>query len=463
MQQIKTDDHNDKEYKFILKNKLRLLIAPSSDSNLVTLGIFIKAGSRNETIKNNGIAHFLEHMMFKGTKMLPDNTIAEELDKVGAQYNALTTKEYTGYYIIGHINELNLFIDIMIDLYCNPLLNKKDIDKEKNVIIEELNMGLDDPSNFFLNKIHEKLFPCSSLGLPIIGNVKNILSFTKNDFVNFRKNNYMPSNSIMIIIANVNPEKIYKYVTVGKPDLWLNKKFNDNLIEFPNYNSNKIEKITRNKCDDNKYTKSNNSPYIYLKKNSELSQTQLAFVFRSSPIRNSFELDLVSDALSTGLSSRLFTALRIKLGITYFNKSIQIGYSDTGLFMIWVGIDNDKILETIKVVINELTKLKHEGINKDELIKIKKMRKISTSLSLKNPEELISFYAINELFNISDSQKNSIKSIINKYDDVSLENINAIIQNTFQTNNLNIFVYGKINDLLNDIIYLRTICNSLDD
>jgi predicted Zn-dependent peptidase len=428
---------SSKPKRFILNNNLRVLLVPLKKSDLVTIGIFIKVGSRNENKQENGIAHFLEHMMFKGTTKRPKNKIAEEFDNHGASYNAMTSKEYTGYYVTGHKQDLNLFIDIIIDLYCHPTLLTSDIEKERSVIIEELNMGLNDPSTILMAIMHEKLFPKHPLGIPIIGTKKTILNLEREDFLEFRRNNYTPDNSIMVVCGDIDSKH-----TIQKIER-----------EFRNYNPEK--KGTDMLCP----TIHQEIPYVYLNHNKNMAQTAVMIVFNTGVELNSENsriLDLVADILSSGSSSRLFHILRIKLGVTYFNHSYDISYTDNGLFVIHMGVDNKRVMEVIGVVLDEIYKLKKRGIKKEELKKAKKIRKTSFMLSVQNPKDFVFFYGLNELFDpiekfMENKSVDAMHKAYTEYDKITLDAVNNVIKKYFTVDRFNLFVYGNVKDVKNDL------------
>ena len=171
-------------------------------SDTVSIGIFVRVGSRYENDETNGISHFLEHMMFKGTKHFPSNTLVSNLDNVGASYNAETAYESTSYYISGHKDNIDLFIKIICDIYRFPLFREDDVIVERNVVVEELNMYKDDPHDIINDMIHEKMFQNSALKYSVIGTKKNIMSFTRNDLVKFQKKYYVPDRTVIVIAGN---------------------------------------------------------------------------------------------------------------------------------------------------------------------------------------------------------------------------------------------------------------------
>ena len=188
--------------KYNLKNGLTYINIPKKN-DLISVGFLVKVGSRDEDKKNNGISHFLEHMLFKGTKKRNTCELLNELDNLGTIYNALTTIDFTAYELHGDDEDKYKIIDIILDLYQGANLYQKDINKERGVILEEYNLTMYDVSDIIFNIVSEELFKGTSLELPIIGTKKNIKNFKRNDLIKFRNKYYCPSNTIFMTIGNV--------------------------------------------------------------------------------------------------------------------------------------------------------------------------------------------------------------------------------------------------------------------
>jgi predicted Zn-dependent peptidase len=428
-----------RSYTEILNSGMPTILVPLKKTNIVSVGIFIKAGSINETYDNNGIAHFLEHMMFKGTKKRPGNKIAEQLDKIGAHYNAGTSNEYTYYYIYGISSDINIILEILIDLYCNPLLKQHDIDVERQVILEEMDMARDDQNHMLMQTIHNKLFTHSPLGMSVIGEPDKIISYKRNVFVDFRSKHYTPHNSVLVICGNFNKNMILKKV---------NREFKKSSFEYqivPHSNIQISMRITQRE------------PYMYMKNIHNINQTLVAWAFRSVSMfhDDTIALDMISDILSSGMSSRLFNTLRNKHGVTYFNRSFHLGYSTEGLFIIMLGVNNKRVFDSIQLVLEELYKLKKKGITKAELDKVKKIKTTSTEVSLQDPKDYLYYYGMNAIFG-SNYKKTSekidpVSKIYSYIKHVTVRDIHEVINKTFLSNNVNIFVRGDTSTIKNKL------------
>lgn len=427
---------NHRVYKKILQNKMTILLIPMDTSDTVSIGIFVRVGSRYETEETNGISHFLEHMMFKGTKHFPKNAIPENLDNVGASYNAETSYESTSYYISGHKDNIELFIKIISDIYRNPLFREDDVIMERGVVVEELNMYKDDPYDIINDMLHEQMFSNSSLKFPVIGTKKNIMSFTRNDLIKFRETFYVPDRTVIIVTGNFG-----KY---DRSDVFqmIKKKMNNVPI-------NKEEILMPLKDQPIQM-----KPTIKIKEKKDIAQTNIIFAFRSQSCysKESDIYEIIGNILSTGSSSRLFNLLRNKLGIAYLTTAYNYSYTYEGAFVIQVGADNKRVDEAINKVLEEINRIKldkgiSEGsITKEEVEKAKKIKITAFSLGLQTPLDYMSYYGSEELQRMGNSDvvnhKYDIKSRIAEYESITLEKVNVVIKDLFRPENLNIIVYG---------------------
>lgn len=430
-------DH--KIYRKKLHNNMKLLLIPIEHTDTISIGMFIKVGSRYETTYNNGISHFLEHMMFKGTTNFPGKTILENLDNVGAIYNATTSYESTNYYIYGNKNDINLFINIMCEIYMNPLFDENDIMTEKKVVIEELNMYKDDSYDVTINLLQKNVFSNSSLKMPILGTKKNIMSFTRDDLIKFRRKYYTGDRTIMVICGNFNNNTRKKI-------------FNEISKRIQSIKSNKIIKLT--KPINYKQIK----PLLKVKDHKNIGQTNIIISFRSNGMysENSKVYDIISNILSSGLSSILFDLLRNKLGIVYNISTYNISYSYEGVFVIYMGVDNKRVNEAIQNVLSIIKSIRtnsHKNVNmnninniddvkkyidKNDVERAKRMITTGYSLSLQTSIDYMLYYGGQELF----YDGKNIKSNLDEYKSINIDKINEVMIELFRPENLNIIIYG---------------------
>lgn len=421
---------NHRVYEKILKNKMPVLLIPMNQTDTISVGIIVKVGSRYETEETNGISHFLEHMMFKGTKHYPRNNIAEKLDSVGAIYNAETSYETTYYYIYGHKNDAELFIKIICDIYNNPLFREDDIITERGVVVEEFNMYKDDPQDIIQNLLHEILFSNSSLKFSILGTKKNIMSFTRKDLLAFRKKYYLPERAIMVISGNFDRNIIFPYIEKQMNRKNQTTNISDDKIIMP---INEIPLIQT-------------KPLIKILDKKDKGLTNVMIVFRSEGIYSKkYEIyGLIENILTNGSSSRLFDLLRNKLGIVYYVNSFNLSYSKEGVFVINMNVDDKHVNESIEAVLKELSeikRLKSKYITKEELDKSKKIKTISFSLGLQTPQAYASYFTFQKVY-YDDERPFNIESRIAKYESITLDDINMVLHELFRSENLNILIYG---------------------
>lgn len=421
---------NHRIYRNVLNNKLRTILIPIDHTDTVAVGIFVKIGSRYETEHSNGMAHFLEHMMFKGTRHYPGGSISDKLDGVGAIYNAETSHELTSYYIYGHKTDLELFIKIMIDIYANPLFKEEDIITERGVVFEELNMYKDDPNEILENYVYETIFSNSSLRFPILGSKKMLSTVTRKDLINFRKKYYVPERTVFVVSGDFDRKKIFEMIESrlskiknGVYDVII--PIQDPVIQT------KLEKHIISKPD--------------------ISQTIITMAFRSHSFFSVYSdvYDIIGDILATGSSSRLYNLLRNKMGVTYFSYANNISYTYEGIFSISLGVDSKRVNEVIQKVTEEIQKMIKKGITKEELEKAKKIRITAFALGLQTPQDLMSFYGNQEIMYRVGAvpqhvkSKTNVKTRIQDYEEIDIGTVNAVIKDLFQEDKTNIFILGN--------------------
>ena len=412
---------------------MQTLLIPLKNSNTVTVGIFINAGSRQET-EAYGIAHFLEHMTFKGTIKRTSEQLMTNLDSIGANYNAMTGHEFTLYYISGDPRDILTLLDIVIDIYLNPTFPESDIEKEKNVVLEELGMNEDNNHKQLSIQIFKKLFKNSdsTLARPIIGFKNSILKMNRSDIITYRQNNYMGSNCLLCVSGNFSNNEIIPFIEKQFQAKLTHVKHNTNL-----FNSNIQSEL--------KITHINPLSEQHFHINKNINQTIINFVFNSynSFNKNNFAVDLVCDILSNGFSSRLFNLLRNKMGVSYYNNSYNINLSDNGQVIISVGVNHNFVLTTIIEILNELKNISNNGISEFELKKSKKQNETSLLFQFKDPFEYLMYYGKNLL---TKYPLYSLTDLLKNIDNVSMNDVNNIISQLFHKKNLIIGTIGKISN-----------------
>lgn len=329
-----------------LKNKIRIVLEYIPYLRSVSLGFWIKNGSRNETAAQSGISHFTEHMLFKGTKNRSAKDIADQIDRIGGQINAFTTKEFTCYYTRTLDKDLPKGFDILSDMLLNSLFDQEEIDKERNVILEEINMYEDNPEDVASDLMQYSVWEGHSLGYPVLGTRDTISKFTTHTFKDYLAANYNPEKIVISIAGNFDESQVMDLV--------------NSLNEYTNPPLRGERTLA-------KYQKS-----IALK-TKDIEQVHLQLGFESINYKSDYiyTMAALNAILGGSMSSYLFQSIREERGLAYSVYSYQNSYEDTGLFSICVGLVKENVEPVIDLVQKEITQLKAGKITKEQLEKTK--------------------------------------------------------------------------------------------
>ena len=325
-----------------------------------SLGFWFDAGSRNEKPKNNGISHFIEHMFFKGTKKRSARKISLEIESLGGYLNAFTSKEQTCYYGRGPARHIGKTFQVLADMVQNPLFKESDMRKEAPVIIDELNDIEDSPEELIFEKFETQIFAGNSIAMPIIGTKKNIAGFTPEDLFKFIDGNYGFENFYIIASGAVNHHELVKLT-----EKYITKQFGK---------ASRQRKKFRNKV----------VPDLFVKK--DIQQAHMIIGAPTYGLNNSkrMQVNILSNVLGEGSSSRLFQRLREKNGIAYHVNSFVNSFLDTSAFGVYLST-NDKFLpKAVDLIYDEFQKLKNKPIPEKELRRAKEYFKGNILLSLEN-------------------------------------------------------------------------------
>lgn len=410
--------------KTTLKNGLRIITAPQNNTEAVTVLALVGTGSKYETKEISGISHFLEHLMFKGTPKRPTPLkVIEPLDKVGGVYNAFTGEEYTGYYTKVAASQLNLALDWLSDIYLNPLFPAKEIEKERGVIIEEINMFLDNPMIYVGEVWKELLYGDQPAGWDIAGNKKTVSSISKKQISDYKNYHYTAANTVVCVAGNFKETE-----TIEKIKKYFAKISVSNSAEKPKV----IENQTK-------------PEFLLFSKNTD--QTHLYLGVRAynlfHPQRYALELLSVILGGSGMLSSRLFTEVREKRGLAYYIKTDADLDPDTGCLLTRAGVDSSKVEEVIKCILNEYKKISKIKVSEAELKKAKENVKGKLALSLEASDVKATFYAGQEIL---EKEILSLEELFKRIDKVSVNDILKVAKDIFQNKNLNLAMIGPFKD-----------------
>ncbi|MDD5341472.1 MAG: pitrilysin family protein [Patescibacteria group bacterium] len=363
--------------KYTLKNGLTVILVPKKESESATLMVIYKVGSRNEADKIGGISHFIEHMMFKGTKKRPQSVnISKELDSVGAVYNAFTSKDHTGYFVKLNSEHLDLGCDIISDMLYNSKFEEEEINRERGVILEEFNMYKDNPLLYLEDIFESSIFEGNELGRDIIGTDFSIKAISQSDILAYKNSFYQPSNAVLVVAGKI--EEAKKIV----------EKYFDKKTE---------EKFIAPKV--NKFETSQTEPRILLKyKETEQVHLGIGFPAYSYADPKLDALQILASILGGSMSSRLFIEVRERRGLCYYIKAQENVYEDTGNLLIRAGLDKNKIEEAVRVILRELKKISDEGITEAELKVTKELVKGHMIIEMEDNANVASWYARRQIF-----------------------------------------------------------------
>jgi len=401
-----------------LKNGLTILKVPIKGAKSVLVDVFVKVGSRSEPAKVNGASHFLEHLFFKGSKRFPTAMdLSHSLDAIGAEYNANTGKEHTQYYIKAAAKHFQFIFETLSDVLQNPLFLEDEIERERGVIIEEINMYEDSPMQHVEDVLEEVMWPRQALGRNIAGSKKSVANIRRKDIVSYKETFYQPKNMILAVAG----------------------KFRDGLLD----------KLIKNHWSRNKsksfpkWSRARNaqkSPRVKVEKK-PTEQYHLSVGFRSFDHNhkdNTAQMVLAA-ILGGGMSSRLFTEIRERRGLAYYVRAGASSYQDTGSFGIKAGIRAGALPEALGVMEAEFRKIKTEGVNKIELKKAKEYLKGSLTLSLESNDSLLSWYLGQAAFR---DRTLSLEQELRLIDRVSGRDVKRVANAIFRADKISIAVVG---------------------
>src|SRR3989344_1501009 len=407
--------------KQILKNGLTILKVPVKGAHSVLLDVFVKVGSRQETPQINGISHFLEHLFFKGSAKYPTaQDLSHALDEIGAEYNANTGKEHTQYYIKAAKKHLPFIFDVLTDMLQRPAFAEAEIEREKGVIIEEINMYEDTPMRHVEDVLEEVMWPDQPLGRNIAGTKDVIRKIKRRDFLDYVSAYYQPQNMILAVSGAYDERALDKMIA----QMWGRVK---------NQRSPRWRKAVEKQT----------VPSIQIAPK-KTEQLHLALGFRSYDYNHpSYITQLVlATILGGGMSSRLFDEIREKRGLAYYVKAAPSNYQDTGLFVIQAGVRQGSLTESIKVIISELKRIRDVSVPDRELNKAREYIKGTLTLSLEDSEALLGWYLDQIAFRHKVLEPDEAFAAVDK---VTAEAIQKLAKDIFQSSKLNLAVVGTGN------------------
>ena len=408
--------------KITLDNGLRIITVPKQDSLAVTVLVLVEAGSKYEAKDINGISHFLEHMCFKGTEKRPRAIdIASELDGIGANYNAFTSLEYTGYYVKAEPKRFDVALDVVSDIYLNQTLAAEEINKERGVIIEEINMGEDLPMHKVWYLFLELLYGDQPAGWEVTGKKEVIQKITRDDFLKYKSEHYLPQSTIIVVAGQFSEQEAVDKV----------KQAFSQIKSSPKSGKEKTKEEQEN-------------PKT-LVKFKETDQAHLVVGVRAFDIfdKRRYALEVLSDILGGGMSSRLFQKIREEMGAAYYVHSSADLYTDHGYLAAACGIDKNKINEVTAAILEEFRKFAGKPVEQGELQRAKDHLTGGMMLSLETSDSLANFCGGQEVLT---GKVTAPQELADKIQAVTSEEIMSVAQDIFKNDRLNLALIGPFKD-----------------
>ena len=407
-----------------LDNGLRVLTAPMPQVPSTTCFVFLAAGSRYETEDTNGIAHFSEHMFFKGTDRRPTaRDIGVAIDGIGGEFNAFTGKEYTGYYVKCASEHRAIALDVLTDMLRHSKFAEDEIEREKGVIVEEMNMYFDTPRDFIGGVYDELLYGDQPLGWDIIGRKETVRSATRETFLEYIGRWYKPSRMVIGIAGRLDDdvradvERLFgdlEPAETGEPEP---------LAQVAEANGGPQVKVHTKQSD----------------------QAHLILGVRSRPLahRDRYVLQVLATVLGGGMSSRLFTEVRERRGLAYYVYGINHSYTDAGSLYAQAGVDINRIDEAVTTIVAELKRIAAEPVPADELDKARNFAKGRFVLQLENPQGLILFGLRREVLEGEAVEPDEVMAAI---DAVTAEDVQRVAQELIADERFKLALIGPFDD-----------------
>ena len=399
-------------------NGLRVIFVPMPNSLTTTALVLTQTGSKYETKRINGISHFLEHMCFKGTlKRGTAKVISEELDGLGAQYNAFTSLEYTGYYAKAESGNFKKILACLSDIYLNSVFPKDEIEKERGVIIGEIEMYEDTPRRHVWDLFTDVLYGNQPAGWNIAGTRETVSRMKRDDFVRYKESHYVAGSTIVVVAGNIDREEAFTEVREAFKTALGGRK----------YGKKKVRDIQ-------------SSPRVFVEYK-DTSQAHLIVGFRSYDIYHKAypTLQVLASLLGGGMSSRLFHRIRDEMGAGYYVGAENESLTDHGYFATFVGADNKRVPEIIEAILEEIKIVRDVKVSDGELAKVKNYLIGNMFSGLETSDALASFYGSAEVLK---KHIKTPKEVAKEIHAVTAEQVQKVAQELFTEKHLNLALVG---------------------
>jgi predicted Zn-dependent peptidase len=406
-----------------LSNGVRLLAAPMPQVQSVACFIMLAAGSRYETPETSGIAHFAEHMFFKGTERRPTaQQIGNELDGIGAEFNAFTGKEYTGYYVKAAAEHREHAFDVLVDMLRHSKFDPEEIEREKGVIVEEMNMYFDTPRDYISGVYHQLLYDDTPLGWDIIGRKETVRAAKRETFLEYVEKWYRAPRMVVGVAGNY-PDSVRDELEALVGEVEGGDPGGPPPFEGGSNGSGPRVKVHSKESD----------------------QAHICIGVPSYPLvhPDRYALQLVGTVLGTGMSSRLFTEVRERRGLAYYVFATNHSYTDTGTLYSQAGVDINRIDEAIETIARELRKIAAEPVPAEELEKAKNVSKGRFVLQTESPHGMIMFGLRREVL---EGRAAEPEEVLAEIDKVTADDVQRVAQDVIGRNGLNLALIGPFDD-----------------
>lgn len=369
--------HMLKATKHTLPSGLKVVFAQMPDSPTVTVQVLVETGSKYESKKEAGLSHFLEHMCFKGTKKRPSAlAVSKAFDEIGAISNAFTSTEITGYWAKAGFKNILPILDIVSDIYLNPVFKDEDVKVESGVIKEELNRYEDQPEAVLSEAFELAMHGNQPAGLPIIGNKKTVGSFKAKDFYNYHQKHYVASATTIVVAGRFNERQVLEEI----------KNLFKNISKSKKHNKQKTKIVHRK------------PRVVFVHKDIDQVHIELGTRAFSYTDNRLGKLAVMRGVLSSGMSSRLFQKMRTELGICYYISAFNSASTDHGEFGVVSGVDPKRVDVAVKAILDELKKIKNVPVPEDELKKVKALMISRMYMALESSDEVASYFGERVIF-----------------------------------------------------------------
>lgn len=406
----------------VLNNGVRVITQRVEHMHTVSIGIWVANGTRHETQELNGIAHFIEHLLFKGTKRRTARQISLEIDSMGGILNAFTGHEYVCYYAKVLAKFLPRVTDLLTDIFLHSTFPADEIEKERKVILQEIKMRDDSPEEYIHDRFHQNFWSSHALGYSILGSEETIAPLSRDQIVDYKTSRYHPEDIIISAAGNIRHEELVVLIESSFSNI------------ASDWSRRRHEAAA--KCSGRQVNLSER----------DLEQTLICMGTRalSQDHPDRYALFLLNTILGGGMSSRLFQEIREKKGLAYSVYSYVISHADAGALVVYAGTEQAHCREVVDIALAEMGRMKHDYVQQDELDSAREQLKGKILMSLESSDNLMTRLAKNEIYL---RRNQSLEEILAAFDAVSIEDVQRLSNELFDGACLNLEVMGRVSQL----------------